>query len=513
MPEKSCTICGREFFLNDKYIRHVYKMHPDYWAAFSGGQPLEKFLPPPPPPSLPHQPHQRPSCDLSMREKRFPCSMCDKRFSHETGLVKHMMTHPQGAGLNMQLFSCSVCQKVFTKESFLERHVDMKLDTEHTLLYAVMRRKSSEMHRLQLEAAKQVQKITLPRGFNGVKDRTNGIVEKLHENIKNYRDPTGENNHPNINNCHGSNNNMPLDASMNGLNRDSSHISNKMSLPNHRDSTDDVIVVNNESTLCLSTPSGEIIPSTPDNVRRQSSTADSSPLDVSMRSPGAHHMSHHNGNSHNSSNMDHSNLPPPYSNSSSINRSTSSPLMNGLSILADLDAAASAAAVANATAAGSYSSNNRIDDNVHDMSTAAFTHRLMQQAVSSALPPSDFDIMKSSYTSTSLMSSLTRPAPGGPPPLHFGPSEGMPRFNGHVDLPPYMDMNLLSPGPPYHHHHHSSSSSHHQQMKAAMTPRPGSLQFPPLHDQLMSSQRIDQYQQSMELAGMLSSLAHGHAAH
>ena len=502
VPEKSCTICGREFFLNDKYIRHVYKMHPDYWAAFSGGQPLEKFLPPPL--SQPHtMSNQTQLCDISGREKRFPCNMCDKRFSHETGLVKHMMTHSQGPGLNMQLFSCSVCQKVFTKESFLERHVDMKLDTEHTLLYAVMRRKSSEMHRLQLEAAKQAQKITLPRGFNGMRERLpgiNGALDKAGAYTKTYQEHSRGNNHIHNNYCgNNSVHNLSMDISINSSNGDSNH--NKLSINNHDDSTNNIIIINNESTICLSTPSGEIIPSIHEERRRHSSTACSSPLDVSMRS--SEHNPHSINNTLNNDSTLESSLN--YRTSSSINRSNS-PMVNGLGILADLDASVSATAAA--VVSSSHSFNTRIEDNAHDMSTAAFTHRLMHQAVTSALPSSDYNMMKSSYT-PGLMSSFARPTPGGPPPLHFGPHDSMPRFNGHVDLAPYMDMNMLPSGPPYHPH----SANHHQQMKAAMTPRSGPMNFPPLHDQLMGSQRMEQYQQNMELAGVLSSLAHAHAGH
>ena len=485
VPEKKCHICGREFFLNDKYVRHVYKMHPDYWAAFSGGQPLEKFLPPQPP-ALPHTPILQPrqSCDIaSSREKRYPCTLCDKRFSHETGLVKHMMTHPQGGDMNVQLFSCSVCQKVFTKESFLERHVDMKLDTEHTLLYAVMRRKSSEIHRLQLEAAKQVQKITLPRGYMGhLKDKRKDS----------FADHDGNSNTTNSSACNDSSMNSGHMANGNG---NGNSIERK--LPSHRDSTgDDVIIVNNESTLCLSTPSGEIIPSNGHGtgrlnaVERRHSSAGNSPINICVNQDIQNNNNTSGGSFHETS-----------------VGSTNPHFVNGFSLLADLDAAAAAAS---ASSSVPFSVASRMDDDVHGMTSAVFTHRLMQQAVSSAIPPSEYEMMKQSYSPGSLMSSLTRTSAGGPPPLHLGPPvDSISRFNSHVDLPSYVDMNLLSPGAPYH--HHNSGGPHHH-MKP-MPPRPGALQFPPLHDQLMNPQRIDQYQQNMELAGVLSSLAHAHAGH
>ena len=65
------------------------------------------------------------------REKKFVCSICSKTYSHETGLLKHLVTHPESHELRTRLWTCPVCDKVFTKESYLERHLEMKLDPEH----------------------------------------------------------------------------------------------------------------------------------------------------------------------------------------------------------------------------------------------------------------------------------------------------------------------------------------------------------------------------------------------
>ena len=44
-----------------------------------------------------------------------------------------MVTHPESdMNLRLKLLKCPVCDKVFTKESFLSRHMEMKLDEHHT---------------------------------------------------------------------------------------------------------------------------------------------------------------------------------------------------------------------------------------------------------------------------------------------------------------------------------------------------------------------------------------------
>ena len=116
LPERRCQVCGKQFYTEEKHIRHMNRFHPDLWAEFSGGRPLEFFIP---------------AREVQHREKKFVCTVCSKTYSHETGLLKHLVTHPESHELRTRLWSCVVCDKVFTKESYLERHLEMKLDPEH----------------------------------------------------------------------------------------------------------------------------------------------------------------------------------------------------------------------------------------------------------------------------------------------------------------------------------------------------------------------------------------------
>ena len=95
---------------------------------FSGGRPLADFIGQNEPPRK--------------REKPFHCTICHKRYSHETGYLKHMASHPESdPSLRNQLWSCPVCQKVFTKESYLLRHMEMKLDDEHAAELIILKKK------------------------------------------------------------------------------------------------------------------------------------------------------------------------------------------------------------------------------------------------------------------------------------------------------------------------------------------------------------------------------------
>ena len=116
LPDTKCPVCDREYQSFERQMRHIFELHQDYWQIFSGGRPLEVFI------------RQR---EIKHREKRFSCEICKKYYSHETGYLKHMATHPEMSNLKMTFWTCQVCQKVFTKLSFLERHMDMKADDAH----------------------------------------------------------------------------------------------------------------------------------------------------------------------------------------------------------------------------------------------------------------------------------------------------------------------------------------------------------------------------------------------
>ena len=87
------------------------------------------------------------------REKKFSCTICHKAYSHETGYLKHMASHPENENLKMRLWSCPVCLKVFTKETYLERHMEMKLDPDHTRELVDFRKRLIERQNREQEVA------------------------------------------------------------------------------------------------------------------------------------------------------------------------------------------------------------------------------------------------------------------------------------------------------------------------------------------------------------------------
>lgn len=115
-----CQVCEKHCANEERFFKHIHKYHPDYWRVFSGGRPLSDFIE---------------TKEPKRREKRFSCPICNKKYSHETGYVKHLATHPgSDPSLRLQLYSCPVnqCQKLFTKETYLMRHMEMKVDPSHT---------------------------------------------------------------------------------------------------------------------------------------------------------------------------------------------------------------------------------------------------------------------------------------------------------------------------------------------------------------------------------------------
>ena len=122
-----CQVCEKHCSDEERFFKHIHKYHPEYWRVFSGGRPLSDFI-------GHHEPRRR--------EKPFHCEICHKRYSHETGYLKHLATHPESdPSLRQQLWSCPVCQKVFTKESYLLRHMEMKLDDEHAAELVILKKK------------------------------------------------------------------------------------------------------------------------------------------------------------------------------------------------------------------------------------------------------------------------------------------------------------------------------------------------------------------------------------
>ncbi|KAK2158341.1 hypothetical protein LSH36_172g00041 [Paralvinella palmiformis] len=122
-----CQVCEKHCSDEEKFFKHIHKYHPEYWRVFSGGRPLSDFI-------GHHEPRRR--------EKPFHCQICHKRYSHETGYLKHLATHPESdPSLRQQLWSCPVCRKVFTKESYLLRHMEMKLDDDHAAELVVLKKK------------------------------------------------------------------------------------------------------------------------------------------------------------------------------------------------------------------------------------------------------------------------------------------------------------------------------------------------------------------------------------
>lgn len=201
----TCQVCEKHCADEVRFFCHIHKYHPDYWRVFSGGRPLSDFIETtstssPSPTGSEHrrrlhddQPQQQTgsSSPPHHREKRFACSICHKRYSHETGYVKHMAGHSGFAsvlgggssssavvsaaaaaaaaavgdllasgngrlgsgglsvadGSRVSLYNCSVCSKLFTKEAYLLRHMEMKLDPAHAAGLEELK-KSSGMFRV-----------------------------------------------------------------------------------------------------------------------------------------------------------------------------------------------------------------------------------------------------------------------------------------------------------------------------------------------------------------------------
>ena len=158
IPDRKCGVCGKEYQSDERYLRHIHKLHPEHWETFSGGRPLEALIP-----------HR----EIQHREKRFTCSVCRKQYSHETGYLKHMASHPENASLKMRLWTCSVCQKVFTKETYLERHMEMKLDPEHSESLHEFRRRMIERQNMQQEGLLPMDDPT------GLRALINGALDPL----------------------------------------------------------------------------------------------------------------------------------------------------------------------------------------------------------------------------------------------------------------------------------------------------------------------------------------------
>lgn len=94
----------------------MHKYHPEYWKVFSGGLPLSNFL----------------AADTtSTKDNPFLCSVCNKRYIHRTGYVKHMSSHADKQNNPTNGIECRVCKKIFSKEAYLIRHLEMKTDSDH----------------------------------------------------------------------------------------------------------------------------------------------------------------------------------------------------------------------------------------------------------------------------------------------------------------------------------------------------------------------------------------------
>ena len=145
VPDRKCAVCGKEYQSDERYIRHIHKLHPEYWEQFSGGRPLEMLIPA-------REMYGSPR-EVQHREKKFSCTICHKAYSHETGYLKHMASHPENENLKMRLWSCPVCLKVFTKETYLERHMEMKLDPDHTRELVDFRKRLIERQNREQEVA------------------------------------------------------------------------------------------------------------------------------------------------------------------------------------------------------------------------------------------------------------------------------------------------------------------------------------------------------------------------
>ncbi|ESN93263.1 hypothetical protein HELRODRAFT_181208 [Helobdella robusta] len=127
----TCQVCEKHCSSDQRFYRHMHKYHPDFWRVFSGGVPLSEFL--------------ETTSNNSAKDSPFLCSICNKRYIHKTGYMKHMTSHilpqkhprsPEG----MERSECSVCKRIFSKEAYLLRHLEMKTDSEHNAFLSEIRK-------------------------------------------------------------------------------------------------------------------------------------------------------------------------------------------------------------------------------------------------------------------------------------------------------------------------------------------------------------------------------------
>ena len=79
-PEYSCPVCGKIFLIMSKMKVHLKEVH--------------------------------------IREKNFPCSMCDQKFFSKTHVQKHMVKH-----FGEKVHQCEVCKKSYARKQTLKDHM------------------------------------------------------------------------------------------------------------------------------------------------------------------------------------------------------------------------------------------------------------------------------------------------------------------------------------------------------------------------------------------------------
>ncbi|CAH1773139.1 unnamed protein product [Owenia fusiformis] len=118
-----CPYCRKSYTSEVALATHVYHNHTSFWsqfATFSGKKSLHDFLPTGKPVSAASIP------------QRFECQICHKKYSHESGLLKHMVIHPSlVSNPDIKVYPCKFCEKIFAQEIHLIRHVQMKNDDLH----------------------------------------------------------------------------------------------------------------------------------------------------------------------------------------------------------------------------------------------------------------------------------------------------------------------------------------------------------------------------------------------
>ena len=107
-----CHICRKEFSFKGNLSRHMLLIHTRK-KIFSSKYSEKKYS---------KKTKVNTHTEIQAKKKSFICSICEKAFSHEGYLIRHLRLHSEG-----RLF-CKVCHKAFFDNATLEQHLNIHFD-------------------------------------------------------------------------------------------------------------------------------------------------------------------------------------------------------------------------------------------------------------------------------------------------------------------------------------------------------------------------------------------------